>query len=55
MRLQPLRPDPRTLPPDLREWYEERAAIREHDGKQTRAEAEAAAWREVCERMNGGD
>lgn len=35
------------LPGPWREWYEERAAIREYDGRQTRAEAEAAALAEV--------
>lgn len=46
--------NPSTLPPDWREWYEERAAIREFDGKQPRAMAEhlamldtQAAMREV--------
>lgn len=40
-------------PPDMtseelaRDLYEERAAIREFDGGQSRPEAEAAAWQEV--------
>jgi len=39
----PMRP-PEQLSRDL---YEERAAIREYDGAQDRAEAEAAAWKEA--------
>jgi len=33
-----------TLTPEDRERWEERAAIREYDGKMTRAEAELLAW-----------
>jgi len=32
------------LDADQREWFEERCAIREHDGQQPRAEAEQQAW-----------
>ncbi len=40
------------------EFYQERAAIREFDGQQSRQEAEAAAWEETLrylERRNAGD
>jgi hypothetical protein len=37
---------------DKRERYEERAAIREFDGKQSRPDAERDAWREVQEMAN---
>src|SRR6056297_206054 len=41
-------PDPEMTPEELaRDLYEERAAIREHDGGQSRPEAEAAAWPEA--------
>lgn len=41
-------PQPEMTPDELaRDLYEERAAIREHDGGQDRAEAEAAAWPEA--------
>lgn len=40
------------LPEPWREWYEERAAIREHDGGMTRPEAEAAALAEVVWEMS---
>ena len=40
--------DPEMTPEALaRDLYEERAAIREFDGGQDRAEAEAAAWQEA--------
>ena len=40
--------DPEILPDELaRDLYEERAAIREYDGGQDRAKAEAAAWQEA--------
>ncbi|MFO0839906.1 MAG: hypothetical protein U1D55_15450 [Phycisphaerae bacterium] len=42
---------PETLPPAWREWYEERAAIREFDGRQPREYAEAEALRETVEAM----
>jgi len=42
---------PNDLPPDWREWYEERAAIREYDGREPRAEAERNAFDEVLEAM----
>ncbi len=29
---------------DAKHWLLERASIREHDGEQTRADAEAGAW-----------
>jgi hypothetical protein len=41
-------------PPDLLYEYQERASIREHDGGQTRAEAESAAMREVWDRSRKG-
>ena len=41
-------PVPEMTPEELaRDLYEERAAIREYDGGQDRAEAEAAAWQEA--------
>lgn len=44
----PLTRDPEITPDDLaRDLYEERAAIREFDGGQDRAEAERAAWIEA--------
>ncbi len=40
--------DPEMTPEELaRDLYEERAAIREYDGGEDRAEAEAAAWQEA--------
>ena len=40
--------DPEMTPDELaRDIFEERAAIREHDGGQDRAEAEAVAWQEA--------
>ena len=40
--------DPEMTPEELaRDLYEERAAIREYDGGQDRAEAEATAWQEA--------
>ena len=39
------------LSPDDREFYEERAAIREFDGRQSRAEAERDAWNELQQRV----
>ena len=40
--------DPEMTPEELaRDIYEERAAMREHDGGQDRAEAERAAWQEA--------
>lgn len=39
-----------SLSPAERELYEERAAIMEYDGNRPRAEAEAAALREVLKR-----
>jgi len=38
----------RVASPDTREAFEERAAIREFDGGQTRSEAERVAWCEVA-------
>lgn len=38
---------PDTLPERWRELYEERAAIREYDGGQTREYAEAEAMKEI--------
>lgn len=40
-------PQQQTTSPEMREFYEERAAIREHDGKQPKAEAERDAWEEA--------
>ncbi|HSW45111.1 MAG TPA: hypothetical protein VLM89_06030 [Phycisphaerae bacterium] len=42
---------PDDLPPEWRERYEERAAIREYDGGQAREHAEAEALRETLEAM----
>ena len=39
------------LPPDWRELYEERAAIREFDGHQDRPSAERDALREIHQLM----
>lgn len=44
-----VRPD--DLPERWREWYEERAAIREHDGGQAREHAEAEALKETIAAM----
>lgn len=45
---RPAKSEPVMTPEELaRELYEERAAIREYDGGQDRAEAEAAAWQEA--------
>ena len=38
---------------DLREMYEERAAIMEYDAGMSRAEAEAAAWADVFGKRGG--
>jgi hypothetical protein len=40
-------PDPSTMPDDLREEWEERAAIMEFDGVMSRARAEYEAWKVV--------
>jgi hypothetical protein len=42
---------PETLSEPWREWYEERAAIREYDGAQARDEAEREALQEVLAAM----
>lgn len=42
---------PERLPAAWREWYEERAAIREHDGGEPREHAEAAALAETLAAM----
>lgn len=42
---------PDDLPPDWREFYEERAAIREYQGNQTREYAEAEAMKETLAAM----
>lgn len=42
---------PDTLPERWRELYEERAAIREYDGGQTREHAEAEAMKEIVAAM----
>lgn len=42
------------LPEYWREHYEERAAIREYEGGQTREQAEAEALRETIDLMNAG-
>ena len=39
------------LPEQWRDWYEERAAIREFDGGQPREVAETAASREIMRRI----
>lgn len=41
------------LPSEWREAYEERAAIREYDGGQTRADAERYALAEIQTQMSG--
>ena len=46
--------DPDDLPPEWREHYEERAAIREYDGGQAREHAEAEALRETLDAMREG-
>ena len=38
---------PDDFDPEAREFYEERAAIRQHDGNQSRAEAERGAVGDV--------
>jgi len=43
---------PQESPPDWREFWEERAAIRQYDGGFTRGEAEDLALAEVLEAMN---
>ncbi|MBK9127214.1 MAG: hypothetical protein IPM13_05395 [Phycisphaerales bacterium] len=45
---------PDALPADWRERYEERAAIREFDGRQPRALAEREALRETIALVKGG-
>ncbi len=42
---------PKQLPPDYRELFEERAALREYEGRATREDAEAEALREILELM----
>jgi hypothetical protein len=42
---------PADLPEPWREWYEERAAIREYDGHQAREHAEAEALAETVSAM----
>lgn len=42
---------PTDLPEDLLEYFKERAAIREIDGQQTRAEAEAGALAEALVKL----
>lgn len=42
---------PDQLPPDWRERYDERAAIREYDGNRPRAEAESEAMQEILAMM----
>jgi len=42
---------PDDLPEPWREWYEERAAIREYDGGQAREHAEAEALKETLDAM----
>lgn len=46
------RPEP--LSESWRELYEERAAIREYDGGQTRERAEASAFREILVKNTSG-
>jgi hypothetical protein len=47
------RPDlgPDDLPPDWRDWYEERAGIMEYEGKLPKEYAEAAAFRQTIDQM----
>lgn len=40
-------PDPSAMPPDLRERWEERAALMEYDGGLSRQEAERLAWNDT--------
>jgi hypothetical protein len=42
---------PRVMAPDIREWWEERAAIMEIDGGLGRNEAEQKAWAIVSARL----
>lgn len=42
---------PADLPPEWREFYEERAAIREYDGRYIRSLAETLAMKETLEAM----
>lgn len=46
---------PENLPDVWRVWYDERAAIRELDEKQTREHAEAEALRETLDAMRARD
>ena len=46
---------PADLPDEWREHYEERAAIREYDGRQAREYAEAEALRETMAVMKAAD
>lgn len=46
-RTKPL-PKPETLSVAERDFFEERAAIREYVGNQTREEAEKGAWEELA-------
>lgn len=47
----PTLPTTTDLPDDWREYYEERAAIREYDGGQAREHAEAEALQETLRAM----
>ena len=46
---------PRQLPDKWRDFCEERAAIREYDGGETREHAEAEALRETLNRIQAGE
>jgi hypothetical protein len=46
---------PEDLPGQWREWYEERAAIREFHGGQVREHAEAEALKETLDAMRAGE
>jgi hypothetical protein len=46
---------PADLPPEWRARYEERAAIMEFDGGQTRDRAEAAAFQDILRVMARGE
>lgn len=46
---------PDDLPGDWRIEFEERAAIREHDGRQAKEHAEAEAFTEILARMRAAE
>lgn len=42
---------PNDLPPEWREWYEERAGVMEYEANMSREDAEKLAMRETLEAM----